>query len=336
MKILFTGMASSHTKPSSNVSFFSLLSSSLESKAVIEWAVPSVTWDKDYLDQYDLIFVGIVPPTSPSANKLYGAMNVINVMFDSPKLNLVVDHPQLWQFKSGFNSIYKNVSGIFTTFYSKRKEFNIAKELKHSKNIFSASEKLLTLKWPTTIYPQLPWQRSADVLESLGAHRDTEIVGLNLDSFLLLEAPEVGFDRESWVVDSPNTAWSKKIINLLSLPISPVKTSSKSTDLDVYNSIKTSIGFLMSPQDRGAGIWWSYRHIQAMNALIPIVSDWRETGRIGDSWNVLGSALEDMSLQEQLNLAADQREAYLSSIPSKLELVEILDSLINKSLKGEK
>jgi hypothetical protein len=208
MKILFTGMASSHSKPSSNVNFFKLFASSLEGKADIEWAVPSLTWDKDYLNQYDLIFVGIVPPTSPSANKLYGAMHVINIMFDSPKLNLIVDHPQLWQFKSGFNSIYKNISGVFTPFYSKRKEFSLAKESVYSASISAAAEKLLTLKWPRTIYPKLPWQNDLDILSSLGANLDTEIVGINLDSNLLVDKPEITYNRSGWAVDAPNTKWS--------------------------------------------------------------------------------------------------------------------------------
>jgi hypothetical protein len=336
MKILFTGMASSHSKPSSNVNFFKLFASSLEGKADIEWAVPSLTWDKDYLDQYDLIFVGIVPPTSPSANKLYGAMHVINIMFDSPKLNLIVDHPQLWQFKSGFNSIYKNISGVFTPFYSKRKEFSLAKESVHSASISTAAEKLLTLKWPRTIYPKLPWQNDLDILLSLGANPDTEIVGINLDSNLLVDKPEITYDRSGWAVDAPNTKWSKKIISLLSSSVSSTKLSNKSNDYDANLIIKSSIGLLFSPQDRNSGTWWSYRHVQAMNALVPVVSDWRETSRIGESWNVLGSSLEELSSIGQLELAANQRQAYILSIPSKLELVEILDSLINNSLKGEK
>jgi hypothetical protein len=336
MKILFTGMASSHTKPSSNVNFFELFASSLGSKADIEWAVPSLTWDKDYLEQYDLIFVGIVPPTSPSANKLYGAMHVINIMFESPKLNLIVDHPQLWQFRSGFNSIYKNISGIFTPFYSKRKEFSLAKESLYSASISAAAEKLLTLKWPRTIYPKLPWQSDSDVLSSLGVDADTEIIGINLDANLLVDKPEINHNRSGWAIDTPNTTWSKKIISLLSSPVNSVKLSNRSNDYDAYLVIRDSIGLLFSPQDRNSGTWWSYRHIQAMNALIPVVSDWRETGRIGASWNVLGSSIEELPLVAQLELAADQRQTYISSIPSKLELVEILDSLINKSLKGEK
>ena len=139
MKVLVTGMASSHTKPSTSTSFFNTLVKGIETFASVEWATPSVTWTKEFLDSYDSVIVGLIPPTSLGANKVYGAMHVINTMYESPKLRLVIDHAQIWQFKASLASIDRDVNNLFTPFYSKRREFKIARVAPHSESIKSAA-----------------------------------------------------------------------------------------------------------------------------------------------------------------------------------------------------
>lgn len=334
MKVLFTGMASSHAKPSANVTFFGLLAESVGELATVEWQTPSITWTKEFLDGYDAVFIGVVPPTSPSANKVYGAMHAINLMYDSPKLHLVVDHPQLWQFKSGLAAICRSVDSIFTSFYSGRREFKSAKDAVVTASILSAAQKLTTQAWPKTIYPDLPWKDFEFFSKFLGPVGSREYIGLNLDH-RLMEDPRISAGRGYvWSVDNAKTGWSKKIVKLLSLPLEIMKDTPKDTDAQVEARISNSIGILLSPQERGVGTWWSYRHIQAMNTLTPVVSDWRETGVLDSSWDILASTVEELDDNSRLELSRAQRKSYINAIPDRLMSTELLNKILNSSKEG--
>lgn len=328
MKVLVTGMASSHTKPSTNTSFFGTLVKAVETFAIVEWATPSVTWTKEFLEQYDSVVVGIIPPTSLGANKVYGAMHVINELYDSPKLTLVVDNPQLWQFKASLSSVARDVSTIFTDFYSKRREYKIASNPAISGGIQKAADKLLNRPWPRTIYPELPWKTATEISKFISTEGSENLVGVNLDAMLIGEPIEAKSPAPIWVADSPSSAWTKKLEKLLSLPTIPVKSSSRDTDDQVFDRISSSFGLLVAPQDRGVGTWWSYRYIQALNSSVPVVSDWRDTGSLSNNWYVLGSTLEESTPEERLAVAKAQREDYISSIPTKSEALNLVKSLI--------
>jgi hypothetical protein len=339
MKVLFTGMASSHAKPSSaSTTFFSVLSQRVDAVVDdVEWKSPSLTWSKDYLEQYDAIFVGMLPPTSLSANKLYGAMHVINLMFDSPKLNLVLDHPQLWQYKHGFNAIDRSVENVFGGFYAKRSEFSLAKD-SYSKSIVGANAKLLTKKWPRTLYPSLPWKVTRPIDKFLGLYAEQSLTGLNFDSWLLdgIEYNPLASHEARWVVDHPNSTWSKSISKLLELPISPLSTKTRSTDAEALSAIQDAAGLLFSPQDRGVGGWWSYRLVQAIASGTFVMSDWKETGVLGPEWNLLGYDWESLPKSDKLAVADAQRESYSNSIPSKSDSENSLSLILESSQKGEK
>jgi hypothetical protein len=335
MKILFTGMASSHSKPSSNVTFFSNLAERVSGLADVEWHSPSVTWTKDYLEQYDAIFVGVLPLTSPSANKVYGAMNVINLMFDSPKLTLVLDHPQIWQYKHGFNSVDRDVNNIFTNFYSKRPEFALARDV-YTETIVEANRQLLTKPWPKTIYPALPWGELKNVDKFLALYAEESLIGINLDAWLLEDSISDAPRRNHWVVDYPNTGWSKGLEKLLEMPVTPLKEKARVLDSEVLKTIQQSSGLMLSPQERDCGTWWSYRLIQALNSRTPVLSAWLETRSLGPEWSLLGSEWESLSMSDKLDVSNAQIESYRNAIPSKKDAEASLASILKDSRKGEK
>jgi hypothetical protein len=331
MKILFTGMASHHTKPSSNVTFFRTLSERVETFSTVEWATPSVTWTEDYLNQYDYVVVGLTPPTSLSANKVYGALHAINIMYESPKLVMVLDHPQLWQYKHGFNSIDADPLSLFTNFYSKRREFSLAKG-SYLESISGAVNKLLTKKWPKTIYPSLPWASSRNIDKLLGLCAEESLIPVNLDSFLITEGDPL--DKEvgsGWVSDQSKTRWLSDLSKLLTLPVGSIGSSKKLSDSDAFESIKKSFGLLMAPQERGVGIWWSYRLVQALNSGTPVLSDWKETFELGPEWSILGYDLESQTKEDIINIAKLQKESYLSNISTKKDSDILLSSIFKET-----
>jgi hypothetical protein len=117
MKILFTGMGSSHCKKTDNASFFSSLADGYSELAEVVWSAPKITWSRADLESFDLVFLGFMPITSKSANHLYGALHVLNLLYESPKLRLVVDNPQIWQYKNSISSFRRAPEQIFTDFY---------------------------------------------------------------------------------------------------------------------------------------------------------------------------------------------------------------------------
>ncbi len=331
MKILFTGMASHHIKPSSNVTFFRTLSERVETFSTVEWAAPSVTWTEDYLNQYDYVVVGMTPPTSLSANKAYGALHTINVLYDSPKLVLVLDHPQLWQYKHGFNSIDADPLSLFTNFYSKRREFSLAKG-SYLESISGAVNKLLTKKWPKTIYPSLPWASSRNIDKLLGFLAEESLIPVNLDSFLITKDEVIDKKVGSvWVSDQPKSRWLSDLSKLLTRPVEPISLNKKLPDSEAFESIKNSFGLLLVPQERGVGVWWSYRLIQALNSNTLVLSDWKETFKLGPEWSVLGYDLESQAKEDIINIAKLQKESYLNNISTKEDSDILLNSIFKET-----
>jgi hypothetical protein len=95
----------------------------------------------------------------------------------------------------------------------------------------------------------------------------------------------------------------------------------------VFEQISRSIGAIISP-DKKDGTYWSYRYIQAMNSNTPVFTDWKESGSLGDAWNILATHIESMSQEKRDLIATAQRDIYLTSVPSKQSAVEILQKTI--------
>jgi hypothetical protein len=331
MKILFTGMSTSHAKENGRQSFFAGLRDVYKNIAEVETIEPSIHMTKDSLESYDAIFVGVIPPTSPSANYLYGSMHIINLMYASPKLYLVVDNDQLWNYKTGFSSIARDVSKIFTPFLNRRKEFTQAKN-NHAESIQQAAEKMSTMQWPKTIYPALPWGSKTDLNDFIGSNR----YPVNLDIYLLKEPRVLPERKDIWYADQRNPIWVKKLAKLVEKKVYPVKEGRREPESVVEERVASALGVIIPPVERGVGTWWSQRYIQALNNLTPISTEWKESRVISEYWNLLAVNIEELSAHDRLEVAMKQREAYIASIPSKAEVLETLTTFIttlNKEIR---
>jgi hypothetical protein len=337
MKILFTGMSSGHTNESvhySKLGFFGVVSKVISENMPqhsVEWREPSVSWTKADLEKYDRIFIGVIPPTGLSANKVYGALHLMNIMSGDGRVSLVLDNPQLWQYKTSFASIARDPKSLVTKFYERRSEYKLVKEDAALLKSFSdLSGRMASGNWQQTIYPSLPWKSDADVVVAAGISSHTPLTGLNLDSHLLTDghrSPEM--KDGNWVVDNPTTSWSKSMISTLTRSVDSMKQSTKEVDVDVFERLKSSVGSMISPQDRGVGTWWTHRYIQALNAGSPIITDWRETIQMSAVWGLLGYQVEEMSEPKRNELAIAQKEAYLAFIPDKHSSIQKLDRILN-------
>jgi hypothetical protein len=323
MKILFTGMASSHCVAGENVGFFNTIAKAFQDRAEIVWETPKVSWEKPYLESFDLIFFGFIPPTALSANKIYGAMHLLGLMFESPKLRLVVDGQQIWQYKNSIEYIKRDVSKLFSDFYSKRAESSLVKDPLNRKNIELASELFGSSKWPITYYPRLPWTSHERAIESLGFGSADSFAGVNLDSLLINPEPQSASGRENfWSAENEKSLWLNKLSRSIRYPIVSVKSAKRLSDMDAIATMRRSVGLIIPPQDRGLGSWWSYRHIQALNSGTPVVTDWVDTSSFHDSWSKLAYQIEDISDLGRIAIAREQLESYKESLKPKNQTID--------------
>lgn len=331
MRILFTGMGSHHCKRPENTSFFTVLSDALSTFAEVFWMSPNVSWTYQDLDKFDLVIFGLMPPTSLSANKLYGAMNVLGLMFDSPKLKIVVDSPQVWQYKNSISAVTRDPGLLLGKAYEKREGYSAAKS--NTSILERAAAHMLVSPWPEILYPSLPWNSKEIVASALKFVDAPEITPINLDALILEpELPRIG-RKDFWSIENPKNSWVESLDKVTVFPRTPTKLGRKTDDSYALEVVKESMGLLLPPQERNMITWWNYRMIQALNTQTPVVTYWPATQKFDPSWAMIAYQVEDMSPVERQHLAARQRDSYMQGIYTYDETLESLKNNLIDSTK---
>jgi hypothetical protein len=322
-KILITGMSASHASEKANsrsLSFAGVMKLVLEQQGheVIQ-ENPEVSWNLNDLEQYDSVLVGISPITSLSANHVYGALSVVDVLLDSPKLRLFIDAPEPGKITASLRAMVKTPDNLTKPFYSYRRGFSHASQPNMLNNLIEVIEDLLNKPWPITLYPSLSWTDETEhVANFLPEGARDSLKAINLDAYLISTQEMLDIERrDKWVVENYSTKWVKSTASTLSTPTVPMKWNKSWSDSQVYAQISSGIGALIPPYP--SSTWWSYRYIQCMNAATPIATYWKESHLLGSSWTHLASSIESMSQEERLALATQQRNAYIENIPTRRE-----------------
>lgn len=297
---------------------------------------PRVDWTLDDLEDYKSIIVGVSPITSLSANKAYGALNIIDLLWDDPRLRLLVDAPHPAQIGASLRSVTSNPSNLIKPFYAYRQGYQLASTESVSKRLLGVTERLLNEAWPETIYPSLPWRSITTVADELPESARSYLTGLNLDSFLVSEkAPKQVEERvNKWAADIPTSNWTRKIQKTLSFPVSGMKLTKGNDDTFAAEQIARSVGSLISPHRDGT--WWTYRYIQSLSLGVPIATDWKESRSIGESWSVLAATVEHLSEGQRRDLAWDQLSDYMSAIPRRENARKNVEDLLGLHAKTGK
>jgi len=332
-KILITGMSAPQASLEANkrsLSFAGLISAVLVQQGhTVTQTDPEVSWNINDLNEYDTVLVGISPLTSLSANRVYGALSVMDVLLDSDKLVLFIDAPEPSKIFFSLRAMAKNPNNMTKPFYSYRKDYSHATVPNVLSNLMDVVDHLLNDKWPVTIYPSLPWNGTGKAISQLPPGASESIRGINLDSYLITnqDTLEIEAREPRWAVENYLTTWTKSTIATLTNTSVPMKWHKGWSDSDVQTQISRSVGALISPYPT-SGTWWSYRLVQCLNSLTPVATDWRESGSLGDAWMHLASSIEEMNDEQRYQLAKDQREAYTASIPSRRDAaIDLTESL---------
>jgi hypothetical protein len=330
-KILLTGMSAPQASPSANsrtLSFAGLLHKSLtEAGHDVVWGDPDLNQTKAALSKFDSVVVGVSPLTSLAANRVYGALSIIDHLWGSPKLSLFIDAPQVSQIEFSINSIKTNPETFAKDFFSYRKGYQqVASDEKLKSRLLKCVTKLSESEWPTVMYPALPWSQDGSVKKLLPSGV-TDLVGINLDSYLIQDRFIFEDRRRKWCVDNYKNAWVDSTLKTLTFPHSPLKWNKGWTDTQVIDQIDRSIGVLIAPQKR-EGSWWTTRVAQALGSYTPVITDWKQSASLGPEWDILAATFESMSDDKRLLVATAQRESYISRIPTKLTAMKLLESTI--------
>lgn len=318
MKILLTGATSSQVAVRRGTSTFS----GLVNKALFDgghdvtWIDPSVSLSKDYIAEFDSVVVGLAPPTSTAAYRIYGALSVAQYANELGTLHILLDAPDPKRVWAGLRAIHNKPEELIKEFHHKRKEYKKAAQEDSFERLVNIVRSLYLEEWPTTLFPVFPWMSFPSVSTDIPMTNSKNLVGLNLDSDLLSHNHElIPTESDYWVADYLNSAWTRGIENTISGSVVALKKSKLEKESDTYSRIKNSLGCLVSTHKNGSP-WWSSALSQSLSCGIPVVTDWKLSSMLGPDWAVLAHSVEDMNKYDRAALAVEQRQKYISAIPN--------------------
>lgn len=331
-KIFLTGMSTAQYSEKANdnsLSFSGLLRNVLVADGhEVVWTSPSVKQSKSDFADYDAVIVGLTSLTSVVSHGLYGALNIISELWGDERLTILIDTPSPSQIEVSLKAIANNPNNLTKSFYSNKKEYSdVLSNNELINKLISIIQILLSEEWGNTIYPTLPWKNLSNIKLFPNAKRNLHLV--NLDAWIISSEVDKPEKTPKWSYDTSSSNWYKKIVSTLQLPKSAMKWSRNWSDLEVYGQISRSFGVLISPDNKD-GTYWSYRYIQALNSQTPVITDWRESGVLGDAWNILGYSMEEMTEQKRDLISISQRDFYLANIPKKKDALKKLNKIVFK------
>lgn len=279
----------------------------------VTWKSPSIYITDDELNRFDSVIVGVAPLTSLSSDRVFGALSIINKLWSSDKLSILLDSPTPSQISSSINSLVNNPESFSKPFFSYRKEYSSVVSDKNYLNwLFSTVKILKDEPWVNTFYPKLPWRMSGDIKLPFNAKNNLHAV--NLDSFIIRNTPS-SEKRDFWLYDS-KSKWFEEISSSIKMPRHRMKESKSQGDEYVSSKLCSSIGSLISPDSRD-GTYWNYRYVQSMNSGTPVITEWKESGFIGEPWMAMAPSIEEMSQENRDQLSAHQASIYLDNVGTK-------------------
>ena len=338
MKVLITGCTAQQASSKTALrtpTFSTLIAQALkDGGASVVIAEPSIYMSKEALQEYDTVLVGVAPPTSLSANKIYPAFSVASKAREVGNLALFLDAPEQYKLQSSLKSCYLNMSDLQKEFYSRRKSYSdLVKNDELKREVYGFIEFLYNEEWPTTLYPSFPWMSHVKVSQAIPNTNAKNLAPISVDAYLLRQpyvAPDFSITKEYWTCDSIKSSWSRSISETLRYEVVPTRTNRWESLEDTHQRIRRSIGTLVSVY-RSNEPWWSPALAQSLASGVPVVTDWRQSSALGLEWTHLASTVETLTDSERFNLSAAQKESYLKAIPTWKETVE--DLLQTISLK---
>ena len=338
MKVLVTGFTASQCSENANSrlsTFTGLFKNALDDlKCDVTWEKPQLSMSKEYLDQYDLIVVGIASPHSMASNYVYAGLWVASQAKELGKLRLLIDAPDPYWIWSGIRDCNDNPQKLFKQFYVRRQNYFEAQERKYAEPIYRFLQHLYTEQWSKTIVPSMPWFSREVVSSSIKNLQTDDVIGICYDRDIIdasLDRIEPSYGTY-WCADAPKSEWTKKVVKSLNSEVRSVRAHKYDKNTEILSRIENSMGTLISTY-KNNDPWWSMAISQSIAVGVPVVTDWRHTSWVGAEWAFLPSTIEEMSPSQRLIVAQSQKDFYRDATPSREEsLQKTAEALDNQSL----
>lgn len=326
-KVLITGATSSQCSEAAqkrSTRFAGLLSTAINSSGDQSFiAPPTVLVTPRDIEQYDSVIVGLAPMSSLSSNHIYGALYTLGLALDAGNGKILFDAPDPQSVFKSFKSVIANPSLLVKEIYAPRSGYNEVVHDDKVRNKIIETIELISNEGVPTIIPSVPYfqaTRKDYGIPDSTIHSD--LITLNFD---LMRVPKTGISLDSakcWSSESINSKWSKTIEKTLSKTVLPLKRSAYDSEFEYVDRLRNSIGFLLNTH-RNDLPWWSPNILLALSNGVPVFSDWRHTGILGDCWGDLPSNSEMYSPNERLSLSLMQLDSYQQNIPNWEENLKI-------------
>lgn len=336
MKVLLTGSTAQQISPAVHEripTFAGLVYKALVGQGVeVVWVEPHMEMDENFVDLFDLVIVGLVSPGSLAANYIYPALSVAQVAADKGKLVILTDSPEPHKLWAGIQSAVQNEGSLVKDFYARRRDFKAALEPKTYQRLHGFLGALLSVEWPLTLAPRLPWTSELFLSRHIPTLTPERTLGMMFDKGMDLPLASTIIEpeeRRTWVADTPTSAWTMQVASTIALPIEPIRTERRDTSADLASRLCGSVGTLVTTY-RGREPWWTPVVLLSLLQRTPVVSDWRHTSVLGASWSNLASYVEGLTFDERRDLALGQHAAYEQAVPEFLtESSRLLHALVS-------
>lgn len=291
----------------------------------------------EVLTDYDVVFVGLVPPLSIASHYLYPALNAIyQCETQGIPLVLYVDD---WAFPSLISKIktaVNNPEHLTKPFFERR--YGHAWALEHRDLLIGVLEDLLQEKWPPTVIPAFTWG-DHQVLQDRLPMLD-QAVFVDPSAFArpyAVTKPEA--KKRRWVLGtvSDQRTWLNK--QGLEWPVKYLGSRSSKADVkmkerDLVQLYQDSWGVLSPPykQILGTG-WWRNRFVYAAQSGAILLCDPGEAAQLSGAYQVAAADIEKMSDDELLGLANWQYRELTSRQMSRDAVYSTLQSAAAMALE---
>lgn len=321
MKILITGMSANQTNPLSRertVNFAGMMYEQLTDAGIsVVWQDPELDLD---VSGYDRILIGLVSPLALGASKSYGALALVERLWDDPRLVLYLDAPDPNTITRGLLTISRSPQTLTKEFFSARANYaTVVRDIKVRSQVYGATDKLLNQPWPKTLVPAFPWTSVESIARELppnAANQELNTLNItlvNLDRLvmdkqvLLSDASDIRWDK--WYFErGGNKSWLRK--NKGSHPIYSLKSNYREDLREYYpTNLSKSTGFLHAPCRRDL-IWWTPQVAISLSQNTPVVTG-SAAKALGDQWSMGTKTIEMLLPKTRHQLAGQQKMLYI-------------------------
>jgi hypothetical protein len=338
MRCLVTGATSRQANPDASdvgkkeIAFAWLLAEALRSMGHdVEHRNPSVVED---LSGFDHVFVGLAPLHGLGSNRAYGVLSAVLRTWDTGKLSLFVDDPDVSKVTGGLRTMAHEPQRLVKPFFAYKLEYEVASKPEYADWLQAGVHLLNDQQWPRLIVPAHPWFVGMDAIVKRVPQALGRTTTLDLSAYLPeVKLRETDDERlEQWVCEArADDKWLRQ-----QQPGAPVYrigkdgNKAKLPDTHLVNLYTRSIGVLRPPIEPVG--WWSSRIGYARQVRAPYVTRWQDVQSLGDSYTVLPHTITAMDREGRATLADAQAAAFDNAIPTQQLCQSYINEILNPTL----